>query len=84
MGPRARVSVWPGCRSVPGIVAPELLGEHAEQNASLATSPDTSLPFANGLRVNRRADVCALFSGSGTTQARHPRARLLPPQSAGE
>ena len=33
------MSAWPGCRSVPGIVALELLGEHAEQNASLATSP---------------------------------------------
>ena len=26
MGPRARVSVWPGCRSVPGIVAPDRRG----------------------------------------------------------
>jgi hypothetical protein len=26
MGPRARVSVWPGCRSVPGIVAPDCRG----------------------------------------------------------
>src|SRR3954454_3893749 len=32
--PRARPTVWPGRRPVPGIVAPGPTGEHAEQNVS--------------------------------------------------
>src|SRR5512135_330382 len=32
--PRARPTVWPGRRPVPGIVAPGPPGEHAEQNGS--------------------------------------------------
>ena len=53
MVPRARVSVWPGRRCVPGIVAP-ILGEHAEQNVSLATSSDPRL----------RRPVCATAYGA--------------------
>ena len=47
--PRARPTVWPGCRYVPGIVAPRCLGEHAEQNVSLATSPAAGLQRSVGV-----------------------------------
>jgi len=36
---RARVSVWPGCAAY-AVLVPPTLGEHAEQNVSLATSLD--------------------------------------------
>ena len=49
MEPCARVSVWPGRRYVPGIVALGCLGEHAEQNVSLATSPAASLRWSVGV-----------------------------------
>ena len=59
MEPRARVSVWPGRRRVPGIVAPTL-GEHVEQNVSLATSSDARLRRPVRVTVLRCADVCAM------------------------
>src|SRR5271165_1080545 len=59
MVPRARVSVWPGRRRVPGIVAPDSWGARGAEclprdvlrRSSPATSP---------LTVLRRADVCAM------------------------
>ena len=73
MEPRARVSVWPGRRRVPGIVAPTL-GEHVEQNVSLATSSDARLRRPVRVTVLRRADVCAFESGSAPRKHAPPQA----------
>jgi hypothetical protein len=75
--PRARPTVWPGCRYVPGIVAPRSPGEHAEQNVSLATSPDAGLQWSVGVSRSG-APKFVPSSGSGTTEARPPRERCYP------
>ncbi len=62
MEPRARVSVWPGRRRVPGIVAPDSWGARGAEclprdvlrRSTSATSP------CDGMR---RADVCAIEPG---------------------
>ena len=71
MEPRARVSVWPGRRRVPGIVAPDSWGARGAEclprdvlrRSSSATSP------CDGTTVRR----CLCHgTGSGTTEARPP------------
>jgi hypothetical protein len=76
---RARVSVWPGRRRVPGLLSPPL-GEHVEQNVSLATSPDARLRrwVGVGRSATARRSLCP-DSGFGTTEARPPRVRYEPP-----
>ena len=73
MVPRARVSVWPGRRRVPGIVAPDSWGARGAEclprdvlrRSSPATSP------CDGTTVRR----CLCHgTGSGTTEARPPQA----------
>ena len=82
MEPRARVSVWPGRRRVPGIVAPdswgargaECLSRDVLRRSSPATSP------CDGTTAHR----CLCHgTGSGTTEARPPPPRAVPPGSLG-
>ena len=81
MEPRARVSVWPGRRCVPGIVAPgprgargaECLPRDVLRRSSPATSP------CDGITARR----CLCHgTGSGTTEARPP-ASSVPPAPHG-
>src|SRR5271166_3275003 len=55
----------PACQSGPDVAAypvllPPTLGEHVEQNVSLATSSDARLRRPVRVTVLRRADVCAM------------------------
>ena len=73
MEPRARVSVWPGRRRVPGIVAPDSWGargvECLPRDVLRRSSPATSP--CDGTTVRR----CLCHgTGSGTTEARPPQA----------
>src|SRR5271165_4294285 len=79
--PRARVSVWPGRRRVPGIVAPDSWGARGAEclprdvlrRSSPATSP------CDGTTARR----CLCHgTGSGTTEARPP-ASSVPPAPHG-
>ena len=81
MEPRARVSVWPGRRRVPGIVAPDSWGARGAEclprdvlrRSSPATSP------CDGTTARR----CLCHgTGSGTTEARPP-ASSVPPAPHG-
>ena len=54
MEPRARVSVWPDVAAYP-VLLPPTLGEHVEQNVSLATSSDARLRRPVRVTVLRRA-----------------------------
>ena len=81
MVPRARVSVWPGRRCVPGIVAPDSWGARGAEclprdvlrRSSPATSP------CDGTTARR----CLCHgTGSGTTEARPP-ASSVPPAPHG-
>ena len=81
MEPRARVSVWPGRRRVPGIVAPDSWGARGAEclprdvlrRSSPATSP------CEGTTARR----CLCHgTGSGTTEARPP-ASSVPPAPHG-
>ena len=81
MEPRARVSVWPGRRRVPGIVAPDSWGARGAEclprdvlrRSSPATSP------CDGTTARR----CLCHgTGSGTTEARPP-ASSVPPALMG-
>ncbi len=80
MVPRARVSVWPGRRRVPGIVAPDSRGargaECLPRDVLRRSSSATSL--CDGIR---RADVCAFEPGPAPRkhappQAVYPRRRM--------
>ena len=81
MEPRARESVWPGRRRVPGIVAPDSWGARGAEclprdvlrRSSPATSP------CDGTTARR--SLCH-GTGSGTTEARHP-ASSVPPAPHG-
>ena len=77
MEPRARVSVWPGRRRVPGIVAPDSWGARGAEclpcDVPRRSSPATS--SRDGTTVRR----CLCHgTGSGTTEARPP-ASSVPP-----
>jgi hypothetical protein len=80
--PRARPTVWPGRRPVPGIVAPGSPGEHAEQNVSLATSPAAGLQGSVGVSRSG-APKSVPSSGSSTTEARLPANGVTPCASWG-
>ena len=58
-------SLEPACQSGPDVAAypellPSTLGEHVEQNVSLATSPDAHLRRPVRVTALRRTDVCAM------------------------
>ena len=82
MEPRARVSVWPGRRRVPGIVAPDFWGARGAEclprdvlrRSSPATSP------CNGTTAHR---CLYLRTGSGTTEARPPESSVPPAPAHG-
>src|SRR5271157_3531298 len=79
--PRARVSVWPGRRHVPGIVAPDSWGargaECLPRDVPRCSSPATSP--CDGTTARR----CLCHgTGSGTTEARPP-ASSVPPAPHG-
>ena len=81
MEPRARVSVWPGRRRVPGIVAPDSWGargaECLPRDVLRRSSPAVSL--CNGPTACH--GLCHRH-GSGTTEARPP-ASSVPPAPHG-
>ena len=82
MEPRARVSVWPGRRRVPGIVAPDSWGargaECLPRDVPRCSSPATSP--CDGTTARR----CLCHgTGSGTTEARPPRKQCIPGASWG-
>src|SRR5512135_754613 len=72
--PRARPTVWPGRRSVPGIVAPRPRGSTWSRLSSTATSPATGLQQFDGLgslvSVDTTCPSLCPPSGSGTAEAR--------------
>ena len=82
MEPRARVSVWPGRRRVPGIVAPDSWGARGAEclprdvlrRSSPATSP------CDG--TTGRADVCAMELGPAPRK-HAPRKQCTPGASWG-
>ena len=74
MEPRARVSVWPGVAAYP-VLLPPTLGEHVEQNVSLATSSGTRfLLRLVCATVLRRATVCAIVTGPAPRKHAPPQA----------
>src|SRR5262245_44633205 len=76
--PRARPTVWPGRRLVPGIVAPDPRGARgAEWLPQRRPLPPTSAGLSVLVAPARRC-LCP-HSGSGTTEARPPRERCYPP-----
>ena len=81
MEPRARVSVWPGRRCVPGIVAPDSWGARGAEclpRDVLRRSSPASSP-CDGITARR----CLCHgTGSGTTEARLP-ASSVPPAPHG-
>ena len=71
MEPRARVSVWPGRRRVPGIVAPDSWGARGAECLPCDV-PRRSSP-ATSSRDGTTARRCLCHgTGSGTTEARPP------------
>ena len=83
MEPRARVSVWPGRRRVPGIVAPDSWGargaECLPRDVSRRSSPATSS------RDGTTARRCLCHrTGSGTTEARPPESSVPPVPHGGK
>jgi len=80
--PRARVSVWPGRRRVPGIVAPDSWGargvECLPRDVLRRSSPATSP------RDGTTARRCLCHgTGSGTTEARPPECSVPPAPHGG-
>src|SRR5271165_7144150 len=72
-------SVEPACQSGPDVATypvllPPNLGEHVEQNVSLATSSDARLRRPVRVTALRRADVCAIEPGPA------PRKHAPPPK----
>ncbi len=61
------------CRFAP-VLLPPTLGEHVEQNVSLATSSDARLRRAVPVTVLRRADVCAMELGPAPRKHASPQA----------
>ena len=82
MEPRARVSVWPGRRRVPGIVAPDSWGARGAECLPRDVLRHT-LPAAVSLCNGPTAchGLCHRH-GSGTTEARPP-ASSVPPAPHG-
>ena len=82
MEPRARVSIWPGRRRVPGIVAPDSWGARGAERLPHDVLRHT-LPAAVSLCNGPTAchGLCHRH-GSGTTEARLP-ASSVPPAPHG-
>ena len=81
MEPRARVSVWPGRRRVPGIVAPDSWGARGAECLPCDV-PRRSSP-ATSSRDGTTARRCLCHgTASGTTEARPP-ASSVPPAPHG-
>src|SRR5271157_1332193 len=68
-----RVSPGPDVAAYPELLPPTL-GEHVEQNVSLATSSDARLRRPVGVTVLRRADVCAMEPGLAPRKHAPPQA----------
>ena len=83
MEPRARVSVWPGRRRVPGIVAPDSWGARGAECLPRDVLRHT-LPAAVSLCNGPMAchGLCHRH-GSGTTEAHPPRKQCTPGASWG-
>ena len=64
------------------VLLPPTHGEHVEQNVCLATSPDATPPVVWRCWSLRRAEVCAIISGFGTTEHAPPQA-VYPPAPHG-
>ena len=82
MVPRARVSVWPGRRCVPGIVAPDSWGARGAEclpRDVLRHTLPTAVSLCNGPTACH--GLCHRH-GSGTTEARPP-ASSVPPAPHG-
>ena len=82
MEPRARVSVWPGRRRVPGIVAPDSWGARGAEclpRDVLRHTLPTAVSLCNGPTACH--GLCHRH-GSGTTEARPP-ASSVPPALMG-
>src|SRR5271165_2929529 len=80
--PRARVSVWPGRRRIPGIVAPDSWGARGAECLPCDV-PRRSSP-ATSSRDGTTARRCLCHrTGSGTTEARPPRKQCTPGASWG-
>ena len=75
--PRARPTVWPGRRSVPGIVAPGLPGSTRSRMSPPRRPPRPASGGLSVLVITARRSLCP-DSGSGTTDARPP-ANGVPP-----
>ena len=75
MEPRARVSVWPGRRRVPGIVAPDSWGARGAECLPRDVLRHT-LPAAVSFcaTVLRRATVCAIVTGPAPRKHAPPQA----------
>src|SRR5271157_3897044 len=72
-------SVEPACQSGPDVAAylvllPPNLGEHVEQNVSLATSSDAHLRRPVRVTALRLADVCAIEPGPAPRKHAPPKA----------
>jgi hypothetical protein len=79
--PRARVSVWPGRRRVPGIVAPDSWGARGAECLPRDVPRRTPPAIISCLASTARRGLCHR-TGFGTTQARPP--KQCPRQERGE
>ena len=80
-------SLEPACQSGPDVATypvllPPNLGEHVEQNVSLATSSDAHLRRPVRVTALRRADVCAIEPGPAPRK-HAPMSRCIPRGSRG-
>ena len=80
MEPRARVSVWPGRRRVPGIVAPDSWGARGADCLPRDVPRRTPPAISSCLASTARRGLCHR-TGFGTTEARPP--ERCPPSRTG-
>src|SRR5271157_925624 len=82
MEPRARVSVWPGRRCVPGIVAPDPRGARGAECLPRDVLRPTPPVISTCDSTTARRCLC-LRTGSGTTEARPPESSAPPATNGG-
>src|SRR5208337_4562096 len=82
MVPRARVSVWPGRRCVPGIVAPDSWGARGAECLPRDVLRHSSPVISTCDGTTARRCLC-LRTGSGTTEARPPESSAPPATNGG-
>ena len=83
MEPRARVSVWPGRRRVPGIVAPDSWGARGAEclPRDVLRRSSSATSRCDGTTAHR----CLCHrTGSGTTEARLPESSVPPAPHGGQ